>query len=372
MAVGPIDEAGAALFFRDFAVPIGTATRRVLMQIKLEQLPQRLEQLTLPLVWLSGDEPLLMQEAGDLVRRSAREQGYSEREVIEAGPGYDWNDLLQSNNSLSLFAERKLIDLRPTKFDEAARTALQRYLADPNPDNLLLLSTGKVDKQAQSSKWFAALEQKALFCAIWPVREQELPQWIEQRLRRQGLGIDPAALALLVERVEGNLLAANQEIEKLRIVAQGDTLDLATVLESVADSSRFTVFSLVDACLGGHSERALKVLGHLRAEGDEALALLGMLTRELRQLSAMLVDRDQGRSPRDIVQSYRLWGTRVQLTEHALQVHSQRSLQQLLDRARVVDQTAKGLLQRQVWDELATLVLQFSNPRLPTPLLAFA
>jgi DNA polymerase III subunit delta len=334
------------------------------MQIKYDQLAQRLKQQPAPLVWICGDEPLLIQEACDLVRKFARDNGFSEREVIEAGAGYDWNQLLLSNNSLSLFAERKLIDLRPSKFDEAARDTLAAYLTNPNPDNLLLLTTGKIEKAAQSSKWFTALESKALFCQIYPVKEQELPGWIEQRLRQHGLKIDAEALQLLCDRVEGNLLAANQEIEKLRIQTSGDTITAAQVLEAVADSSRFTVFTLTDACLGGNTERALMILHHLQGEGDEPLALLGMLTRELRTLSAMLADMAVGRSSREVVQNYRLWGNKVQLTERALQIHNQRSVQQLLERARLVDQTVKGLLDRKAWDELSSLVLQFSNPRL--------
>jgi DNA polymerase-3 subunit delta len=193
---------------------------------------------------------------------------------------------------------------------------------------------------------------------------------MEQRLRQHGLTIERDALQVLCDRVEGNLLAAAQEVEKLRIVAKDSTITTQLVLESVADNSRFTVFSLTDACLGGNTERALKVLDHLRAEGDEPLALLAMLTRELRSLSAMLTDMARGRSARDVVQANRVWGNRVQLTERALQIHNPRSIQLLLERARVVDQAVKGLLDRAVWDELASLVLQFSNPRLLSGLLA--
>ena len=334
------------------------------MQIKFEQLPQRLKQQLPALLWISGDETLLVQEACDLVRKFARELGFAEREVIDAGNGFDWNQLLLSNNSLSLFAERKLIDVRTAKLDEPARAVLVEYLANPNPDNLLLLTTGKIEKAAQSSKWFTAIESKALFCQIWEIKEQQLPEWIEKRLRARGLGIEKEALQLLCDRVEGNLLAAAQEIEKLQLHASGNSITAASVLELVADNSRFTVFTLVDACLGGNSERALKILEHLQAEGDEPLALLAMLGRELRTLSAMLVDMERGQSARDVVAAHRVWGNKVQLTERALQVHNQRSLMALLERARVVDQTVKGLLKRSVWDELGALVLNFSNPRL--------
>jgi DNA polymerase-3 subunit delta len=227
-----------------------------------------------------------------------------------------------------------------------------------------LLSTGKIEKAAQSSKWFAALESKGLFCQLWPVSEQQLPAWVEQRLKAQGLTIQPDALSLLCDRVEGNLLAAAQEVEKLRLHASGNTVTAEQVLEVVADNSRFTVFTLVDACLGGNTERALKILSHLQAEGEECLYMLSMLNKELRNLSAMLEEMNRGRSARDVIQLHRVWGNKVQLTERALQVHNQRGILALLERARLVDQSVKGLLGYKPWDELAALVLNFSNPRL--------
>lgn len=334
------------------------------MQIKAEQLSQRLKQQNVPFIWISGDDTLLVQEACDLVRQHAREQGFTEREVMDAGAGFNWDQLLASGNSMSLFAERKLIDLRPAKLDDGAREALMAYLENPNPDNLLLLTTGKIEKAAQSTKWFAALESKGLFCQLWPVPEQQLPAWVEQRLKSRGLGIQPEALQLLCDRVEGNLLAASQEVEKLLLHANSKTISAEEVLEVVADNSRFTVFTLVDACLGGNTERALKILAHLHAEGEECLYLLSMLNRELRGLSAMLEEIGRGRSARDVVQLFRVWGNKLQLTERALQVHSPRSILALLERARIIDQSVKGLLDRKPWDELAALVLNFSNPRL--------
>lgn len=336
------------------------------MQIKPEQLAQRLKQNSLPLVWISGDEPLLVQEACDAVRAFARSQGFGERQILEVDKGFDWNQLLASGNDLSLFAERKLIDLRLNlpKLEEDARKALLEYLGNPNPDNLLLLTTGRIDKTSQSTKWFRSLEEKALFCAIWPPREHELPQWMRQRLQQHGLDADPDALQLLSERVEGNLLAAAQEIEKLRILCEGQRLDAETVLRVVADSSRFDVFALTDACLAGNAERALRVLTHLEAEGEECLGLSFMLCREIRALSAMLADMDQGQPLNGVLQNHRVWSNRVPLVTKALERHNQRSLLALLERARRVDQAVKGLLDLRPWDELANLALGLSNPRL--------
>lgn len=337
-----------------------------LMQIRPEQLTQALAKNTLPLVWISGDEPLLMQEACDSVRRFAREQGFGERVVLDADKNFDWNRLLASGNDLSLFAERKLIDLRllTPKVEEPARNALLSYLENPNPDNLLLLSTARIDKAAQNTKWFGNLENRSLFCQIWPVSEQQLPGWIGQRMKTLGLSADPEVLQLVANRVEGNLLAAAQEVEKLRILSPTDRLDVNTVLDVVSDSSRFNVFSLVDACLAGNSERALKILRHLEAEGEECLFIVSMLCRELRNLSAMLSDIEAGQNMHGVMQKHRVWKNRTQLVGHALEHHTQGSLLRLLDRARKVDQAVKGILDLRPWDELAGLVMGFSNARL--------
>lgn len=336
------------------------------MQIKPDQLPARLKQNSLPLIWISGDDPLLIQETCDSVRQFAKAQGCSEREVLDVGPNFDWNQLLASGNSLSLFAERKLIDVRLMggKLDEAARAALEAYLANPNPDNILLLTTGKVDKQAMSTKWFSSLESRALFCQIWPVPERDLPQWIKQRLQQHGLTATPEAIEVLVERVEGNLLAANQEMEKLRLLATTTHLDVNTVLEAVVDNSRFTVYTMIDACLAANSGRALNILNHLQAEGEECLFVLNMLCREIRNLAGMLADVEQGQNLHAAMQARGVWSNRKELVSGALERHSHGSLQKLLDRARIVDQSMKGLLNNQPWDELASVTLGLSNPRL--------
>ena len=336
------------------------------MIIKPEQLKTRLQQSELPMIWISGDEPLLMQESCDVVRAHAREHGFTEREVMDAGTGFDWTTLLASGNALSLFAERKLIDLRliGQKPDDKAREALQEYLANPGPDNLLLLTTGRIDKAAQSTKWFRSLEQQSLFCQIWPVSEQQLPNWIRQRLQQSGLKVDNDALQILVERVEGNLLAAAQEIEKLLVLAEGDQVDIKTVLDIVADNARFTIYSLVDTCLAGNAGRACHILNHLRDEGTEALHVLAILNREIRTLSAMQHDLAQGHHLNGVLQTHRVWNNRTAIVSAALQRHDQRSLQGLLGRAKRIDQSVKQLLKMDPWEELSDLVLKFSDPGL--------
>ncbi|MES2624874.1 MAG: DNA polymerase III subunit delta [Pseudomonadota bacterium] len=336
------------------------------MIIKPEQLSARLKQGSHALIWISGDESLLVQEACDVVREFARNQGFGEREVMDAGANFNWTQLLTAGSSLSLFAERKLIDLRlhTAKLEEEARSTLEAYLENPNPDYLLLLTTAKIDKASQSTKWFKNLEAKALFCQVWPISEQQLPQWIRQRLSQHGLTADQDAVQILADRVEGNLLAAAQEIEKLLLQTNEKHLDIKTVMAAVADSSRYNVFDLIEASLAGNSSRALKILTHLQAEGEECLMLVSMLVKEIRSLASMLDEIDQGQNMHAVMQNHRVWSNRVQLVAGALQKHNQSSLQMLLDKARIVDQSVKGLLDKKPWDELANLVLGLSNTRL--------
>ncbi len=336
------------------------------MIIKPEQLSSRLKQGSHSLVWISGDESLLVQEACDLVREFARNNGYGEREVMDAGANFNWSQLVTAGNSLSLFAERKLIDLRlnTPKLEEEARSALEDYLVNPNPDYLLLLTTTKIDKTSQSTKWFKSLESKALFCQIWPISEQQLPQWIKQRLSQHGLTADNDALQLMADRVEGNLLAAAQEIEKLLLQTNAKHLDAQTIMTAVADSSRYNVFDLTEACLAGNSSRALKILANLQTEGEECLMLVNMLCREIRSLASMLDEIEQGQNIHAVMQNHRVWNNRTQMVSAALQKHSQATLQGLLAKARLIDQSVKGLLDHKPWDELASLVLGLSNARL--------
>jgi len=183
-------------------------------------------------------------------------------------------------------------------------------------------------------------------------------------LQKLGLGADADAVEVLADKIEGNLLAAAQEIEKLRIIVAGNHLDVDTVLEAVQDSSRYGIFSLTDACLAGNAERALKILQHLEAEGEDCLFIVNMLCRELRSLSAMRGELDAGHNINSVLQNHRVWSSRSQIVTGALQLHDQKSVLDLLDRARKVDQAVKGLLDLRPWDEVTDLVLGFSNPRL--------
>lgn len=333
------------------------------MLVKAEQLTAQLQKQLPPVIWITGDETLLVQEACDAVRAIAKQQGFTEREVYDTSASFDWTILLESANSLSLFADKKLIDLRlhSVKLDNEAKNALQAFADDPGDDNLLLITSDKIDKPTLSTKWFKAIESKGMVTQIWPVNAQQLPTWVAGRMKKAGLKADSDSVNIICQRVEGNLLAAAQEIDKLAVLIGDKELTPAIVARAVADSSRFNVFALTDASLGGSSGKALNILNHLRAEGDDPLKILHFLTREIRTLLRMQEKIDQGQNINGVMQSERVWQNRTTVVGNALRTHSMTSLERLLIRARNVDQSVKGLLGFKPWDELTNIVLELSG-----------
>jgi DNA polymerase-3 subunit delta len=338
------------------------------MKIKPEQLSRTLSSQNLPLYWLSGDEPLLMIEAADLIRSQYREKGYTEREILNVDKSFDWGHFLQSTGNLSLFAEKKIIELRLTtaKMEDAGKKAIQHYLSELNPDYLILMSGPKLDAATLKTKWFTEIEKHGAFVQIWPIKTEELSSWLEQRLLREGIQADSEAVHLLVDKVEGNLLAAMQEIEKLKLLSfdTGENtirLDAKTVMQVVADSSRYNVYQLIDAALLGDVSRAQKMLAGLKNEGIFPLIILAALCRELRTLLPMLEKKSEGQGVNAIIQSGRVWFNRKQAVTAALARLDTQSVWKLLDHSRLIDQSIKGLSRANPWIGLSLLLLQLSG-----------
>ena len=338
------------------------------MKIKAEQLARTLRNQPQPLVWLSGDEPLLLQESADQVRQHYREQGFIEREIFPVDKGFTWDEFLQASGNLSLFAERKIIELRlaSSKLEEAGRDALARYLEAPDDNLLVLITSPRLEKATQNTKWFKRIESGAILVQIWPVNRDGLGAWLEQRLLREGIRADAEALALLSDRIEGNLLAAMQEIAKLKLLATAAddapiTLDARTVMQVVADNSRYSAQQLVDAALAGDLARAHKILAGLRAEGVFPLALLAPITGELRRLLPMLEKREQGQGVNAIMQSSGVFWNRKQVVGAALQRLQSKQVWALLEQARVVDQSVKGMHPGDSWEELSRLLIRLAG-----------
>lgn len=339
------------------------------MKIKAEELARSLKAGNSNLVWLSGDEPLLMQEAADQARAHFRKQGFSERDIFSIDRSFDWQLFKQATGNLSLFSERKLLDLRLSgKLEDDGKAALQEFIDDANPDFAVLLSGPRLEAATLKTKWFKALESGAVVVQIWPINKDGLPSWLEQRLLRAGIQAEPDALQLLIDRVEGNLLAAVQEIEKLKLLANSEDggrirLDARTVMQVVADSSRYTAFQLVDAALSGDTVRVEKILQGLRAEDVFPLVILGAITRELRSLLPMLEKKEAGQGVNAILQSHHVWFNRKQAVGAALNRLRSADIWAMLDHSRLIDQSIKGLSAANPWDELSLLLLRLAGTR---------
>jgi DNA polymerase-3 subunit delta len=331
-------------------------------QLRADQLTGHLQQSLAPVYFIHGDETLLVNECADAVRAAARVQGYAERQVFSVEAGFDWNSLLAASDSLSLFAERRILELRlPSgKPGKEGAQLLRDYAERPPPDTLLLIVSGKLEAAARRSKWVLALDQTGVSIPIWPVDAARLPAWLERRMRAHGMRASRDALQLIAARVEGNLLAAAQEIEKLYLLHGAGELDVASVAELVADSARYDVFGLVDAALGGDAAHAQRILSGLRAEGIDPVLVLWALAREIRALAAM-ARQLQGSGVAQVLASHQVWDKRKPLISAALQRIGGRQWWQLLQRCAQLDRVIKGRAAGSAWDELLQLTLNLAG-----------
>lgn len=320
------------------------------MKLTLEALSSQLAQRLLPVYLVSGDEPLLVGEAADAIRACARTAGYTEREVffIERGAAV-WEGIEQASAALSLFAQRRLLEIRMPngKPGTAGAAALQRLFAVAGEDITVLIVTDKLERESQSAAWVQTVQDKGAWLPIWTVDRTRLPQWLRHRFGVAGLSASDQAIALLAERCEGNLLAGKQEIDKLALLLPAGTrVSEADVAAGSADSARFDVFQLGESVRQGDPTRALRILQGLRAEGGEPVLVLWSLVRELRGMQGGGAPVGPGGARR---------GPRP-------------SWARLVARAARADRMAKGLASGEVWDELALLAVELTGrPTLPLP-----
>jgi DNA polymerase III subunit delta len=329
-----------------------------------DQLATHLQRELASIYLISGDEPLQMQEAADEVRAAARSQGFTEREVIDQLAGFDWSALNAAAEHLSLFGDRRLLELRlnsPKVGTEGAK-ALTAYAERPPEDTLLLITLPKLERAQSNSKWLKCLEQSGVVVQIWPVEGNRLPPWIEQRLRRAGLVPEPGVVEMLADRVEGNLLAASQEIEKLLLLHGPGVISQERLLESVADSARFDVFGLVDTLLAGEAAKGLRMLQGLRAEGIAAPVVLWAISREIRALAQMAHEVEQGRHADQVMGTHRVWDKRKPLVRRGLQ-RRPALWRQLLSICARADRAIKGLESVDPWLLFEELVLGMAGKR---------
>jgi DNA polymerase-3 subunit delta len=334
------------------------------MRIKVEQLEASLEQRGLaPIYCISGDEPLQLLEAVDLIRRYAREHGVAERIVLEVDKDFDWNSLAAAGANLSLFSRRRLIELRlgDQKPGREGGAALTEYAAAPDPDDVLLITAAKFDKKTQQSGWFKGLDSAGVMIQIWPVEPARLPDWIRQRAGRHGKTLQRDAAALIAQKVEGNLLAARQEVEKLHLLIPGPEITLEHVMDAVSDSARYDTFALVETACLGDIEHTARMLRGLRIEGAEPLSVFGALLWELRRVYAMVCAQESGAAREHIFAEYRVWPQRRAALNKILSRLRAPQAAALIAEAARVDRFLKGALRGDPWVSLEKLLFRLAG-----------
>lgn len=335
------------------------------MRLRPEQLARHLQDGLQPVYVLSGDEPLLLQEARDAICRQAVADGYSEHERHGVERSFSWDRLLGDSQALSLFAERKLLELRFSgKPDSAASEALQALAARPPEDTLLLIQLPKLDAAAQKARWLTALEQSGVVIQFQPVDATGLPAWLQARARSMGLQLQPEALQLLADRTEGNLLAAAQALDKLHLLHGSEAVDVDAVAAMVSDSTRYSVFDLADAVLAGDAARAARLLLGLESEGEAESVVLWAIQKDLRALTLaaeqMARDGQRQASPQ-LLSQLGFWSRRQAPAQQALRRLSLTRLQRLSSGLIDVDKAIKGQSGERAWDVLLRLVMAMAG-----------
>lgn len=327
------------------------------MRLKPENLAQELGRGLASVYLVSGDDPLLVGEAVDAIRSAARAAGYADRTVFSIERYFDWGEFRQAAQSLSLFAERRLFELRmPTgKPDKGAATLID-VATRPPPDVVCLIVTDKLDRKAGDTPWIRAVEEHGVWVQIWPVETAALPAWLRARAAALHIALDPQAAHLIVERVEGNLLAAKQELDKLVLLADGKRITAELVVQTVADSARFDVLQLGSAAAAGEKERTLRILLGLKSEGMDPTLILWALVRELRGLYQMQERRRLRGSNRGSG-----WHLAAVPTAEALSRLGKVPLVPLMRQAQHADRVLKGLARGDPWLAVTGLAAALSG-----------
>jgi DNA polymerase-3 subunit delta len=329
------------------------------VHLSFDQLTAHLERDLRPLYILTGDEPLALKEGVDAIRQAARRQGYDERVSYTAERYFDWKQLKASSQSISLFASRRLLELHiPSgKPGVEGGKALQEFAANLPADTVALITLPKLDKTGQGSAWFSALEKVGVVIPLQTVEIERLPRWIGNRLQAQGQQVDEATLEFLANQVEGNLLAAHQEIQKLGLLYPAGPLDPEAVREAVLNVSRYDVFQLGDALLAGDPARTAKILQGLEAEGAQPLALLGVLAWLLRGVTRVKLAETRGENLANAMQQAKIWGDRQSQVKRMLARVSLRQLQAAMLKMAEIDKICKGIAPGKPWLELSRLCI---------------
>lgn len=337
------------------------------MQLRLDALDAHLSKSLAPLYVIASDEHLLALEAADKIRRTARAQGISERDVLVVERGFKWGELLAANQSQSLFGDRKLVELRiPTgKPGKDGGQALQDYARALSPDNITLITLPKLDWATQKAAWVGTLQQAGVYIEIPLVERTQLPAWIGMRLAAQRQSADRQSTDFIADRVEGNLLAAHQEIQKLALLHPEGKLSFEQVQDAVLNVARYDVFKLNEAMLAGDVARLVRMIDGLKGEGEALPLVLWAMAEEIRTLLKLKSGAAQGKAIGMLLKEYRIWGPRERLMEPALRRLTLAALENALQEAAQIDKMVKGLRAKTFagdpWDALLQLGLKIAR-----------
>lgn len=339
------------------------------MRLSADSLARHLAEGLAPAYLLCGDELLLQLEAQDAIRAAARAAGILEREVLEVDKGFDWQQLLDAASALSLFGDKRLIELRLAEAGPgvAGGKALTEFVKLAPSDLVLLISGPKLDKRSEEAAWFKALEAYGAYLPCPTVAPERFSGWLKQRLHAAGLAAEPEALDILTERAAGNLLAAAQEINKLALLFPAQTLSAEQMNEAVADNARYDVYQFVDGVLSGDAAHAGRMLSVLQAEGIEPAIVIWALSRECRTLALIAEDAQISGDPGQALRKHRVWSSREAVVRTALKRYPMLGWQRLTARCLHLDKLLKGQAQGTLWDEIRTQALLMAGAKLKLP-----
>jgi DNA polymerase-3 subunit delta len=311
---------------------------------------------------VSGDEPLQIMEATDSIRNACREQGYGDREIFDVDAGFDWQLFNEEAASMSLFSSQRILDVRlPSgKPGRQGSEAIKQYLVNPPEDTILIITAGKLDKGAKNSAWYKAIDQKGAVIQCWPVPLEKLHTWVRKRFQSRDMQPEAEVVDYVCQHVEGNMLAAAQEIDKIHLLVGPGAVNFESVREAITDNSRYSVFELVDVAMNGDASRVLKIANSLAAEGVEPLAVIWVFAKELRLLCSAASDPSTAEYT---LSRSGVWRNRMPLFRNCLARHSEKSLQSLLKRCAKIDAVSKGFEAGNAWDELRMLAFLLASGR---------
>ena len=332
------------------------------MPLRVEQLAASLQRGLAPVYLIGGEEPLLLQECCDQVREAAKAKGFIERELLQVERGFDWS-VLQEAAAPSLFASQKIIDLRlrTGKPGREGAKVLSNWADAPDPNMVLLVSCEQWDQSSRKSKWAGKLEKAGQRVDIWPIKAQELPAWLKQRMLQQGMEPEPEVLTILADRLEGNLLAARQEIDRLALIKGAGTITADDVLKVVADSSRFDAFALAEHMLSGNLHDGLRVAAGLKRMNTPLPMLLGALLRELKTTEAFRLAMRAGEQETMVFRRLNIWYNRQNTVRAAARRLNTRKLFAAFKMLSLIDRQSKGRAAGDPWQSIDALLLQLAS-----------